>query len=150
MSDMRIVGTIREGVGRGAFFTRLDWVVEQFRQAMGFEPCPGTLNVLVQEEDHLRLTSLCENPDFELVPDSPDFCAAAVKRVRVNGIPAAIVVPSEEVRVHGAGVVEIMAECHVRDTLGLREGDSVVIEISKRADGPGSSQCETARAATRT
>ncbi len=48
---MKMAGVIQKGVGQGAFFTKLDWVIEQFEKAMGAKPFPGTLNVRLYDED---------------------------------------------------------------------------------------------------
>jgi riboflavin kinase, archaea type len=133
---MEIRGVIEQGTGQGAFFTSLDWVIEQFEKAMGFKPFPGTLNVRVSEEDLPKLEAFFAATDFELVPDNPDFCSAGVKCVQVNGIPAAVVIPSEDVRVHGNDVMEIMAGCHIKKALNLNDGDRVTIgEMNPGSDG---------------
>ncbi len=124
---MRIRGTIETGAGRGAFFTGLDWVVDQFRRHMGFAPFPGTLNVRVIDEDADKLKSLFSRMDFEIVPENPDFCTAGFKRIGVQGLPAAAVFPSEDVRIHDRNVIEIIAGCHIKDALGLKDGDTVVL-----------------------
>ena len=65
--------------------------------------------------------------DCELVPDNPEFCSAGLKKVLINGIPAALIVPSEDVRIHGKEIVEIVADRHIKDALGLDDGDQVII-----------------------
>lgn len=128
---MNIKGTIESGAGKGAFFTSLDWVVEQCERLLGWQPFPGTLNVRLFREDVVRLAEIFSQKDLELVPDNPDFCSAALKRVRVNGIPAAIVFPSEDVRIHSRDVIEIMAECGIKEVLGLEDGDEVTVSVSR-------------------
>jgi HAD superfamily hydrolase (TIGR01509 family) len=124
---MQITGQIESGAGKGAFFTSLDWVVEQFDQAMGFKPFPGTLNVRVSSEGIDDLEALFSEKDFEIHPDNPEFCAAGFKRVWVEGIPAAAVFPSEDVRIHGKDVIEIIAGRHIKSALSLADGDEVTI-----------------------
>jgi len=124
---VRIRGIIESGAGQGAFFVGLDWVVAQFRQAMGFRPFPGTLNVRVWEDDPEHLERFFSHKDFELVPDNPDYCSASLRRIRINEIQAAAVFPSEDVRIHGRDVVEIIAGCNVKQSLGLQDGDTVII-----------------------
>lgn len=125
---MKLTGRIQSGVGQGIFFTRLDWVVAQFREAMGFAPCPGTLNVRIREEDLPRMGDFFRRKDFAVVPPTPGFCAGYFKKVLLDGIPAAAVFPAEDVRIHGGEIVEIVAGCHIKDTLRLQDGDTVVID----------------------
>jgi riboflavin kinase len=124
---MNITGVIESGAGQGAFFVGLDWVVSQFEANMGFKPFPGTLNVRVGEGDVDAAERFFSQKDFELVPDDPSFCRAWMRRLTVNGLPAAAVFPSEDVRIHDSRVIEIVAGCHVKAALSLGDGDEVTM-----------------------
>jgi riboflavin kinase, archaea type len=135
---MKLRGTIQSGIGKGSFFTGLDWVVEQFREAMGFEPFPGTLNVRIMEEDLPIIDPFFLKKDFELIPDDPQFCAASLKKVEVNGVSSAAVFPSEDVHIHGKSIIEIITYCHLKETLHLDDGDQITItEASDEPSGKG-------------
>jgi riboflavin kinase, archaea type len=125
--SMKLTGVIKKGVGQGSYFTSLDWVKEQFQKAMGFAPYPGTVNVRIDEGDLSKIGDFFARKDFEIVPTDPKFCAGLFKKVRINGIPGAAVFPSEDVRVHGKEIIEIICGCHLKDTLHLKDGDSVVV-----------------------
>ena len=129
-----IEGVVQSGAGKGAYFTRVDWVLEQCRRRLGYEPFPGTLNVRIVDRDAECLESFLEEWDVELVPDDPAFCSARVKRVVVNGVPAAVVVPEEDVRIHDRRVIEIMAPCSLKKTLGLKDGDLVTVAAIRGGD----------------
>jgi hypothetical protein len=122
---MEISGVIQRGAGKGAFFTQVDWVVRQCEQMLGFRPFPGTLNVRVIDSDIIHLRQLASGGDFELRPDDPAFCCAQVKRVCLNDIPAAVVIPCEDVRIHETCILEIISACNFKQTLGLKDGDPV-------------------------
>lgn len=124
---MKLIGVIERGVGQGSFFTSLDWVKEQFQKAMGFLPYPGTLNVRVCKEDLTKMADFFLNKDFEIIPIDPKFCAGSFKKVRINGIPGAAVFPSEDVRIHGKEIIEIISGCHIKETLHLKDGDPVEV-----------------------
>jgi riboflavin kinase, archaea type len=124
---MKICGTIQSGMGKGAFFIQVDWVVKQCKDMLGYKPFPGTLNVRVCDEDLNKLEKFLESIDYILLPDDPAFCTARVKKVMLNDIPAAIVLPGEDVRVHENSVIEIIASMCIKDGLGLEDGDSVMI-----------------------
>lgn len=124
---MKINGTIQSGVGKGAFFTQVDWVVKQCEDLLGYRPFPGTLNVHVCDEDIDKLEKFFKTTDCVLTPDDPKFCAANVKKIKINDVPAAIVLPSEDVRVHENRVMEIIASCSLKEALGLDDGDDVTI-----------------------
>ncbi len=124
---MEISGTIESGAGKGAYFTQVDWVVQQCREKLDLTPYPGTLNVRIEEETVQGLTEFLRMGDAELIPEDPSFCAARVKKVTVNGIPAAVVLPEEEARIHDKRTIELIAACCLKKRLGLRDGDGVVI-----------------------
>lgn len=126
-NKIEIVGVIQSGVGQGAYFTTVDWVVAQCKTRLGYEPFPGTLNVSVRSRDVKRLDHLYQKTDFKLVPDDPNFCAARVTKIMLNGIPAALVLPSEDVRVHENRVVEIISSCRLKEALDAADGDEVTI-----------------------
>jgi riboflavin kinase len=129
---MKVFGIIQSGVGKGAHFTRLEWVMNQCERILGYRPFPGTLNVCVVDEDVPVLDRFLQNADLELIPDDPAFCAARVKKVMVNHIPGALVLPSEDVRIHANRVVEIIASCSLKDALGLHDGDRVTLSSESR------------------
>lgn len=124
---MEIKGVIQSGAGKGAYFTQVDWVVKQCKSMLGMTPFPGTLNVQVQAEDSSKLSEFLLQTDFELIPDDPTFCAARVKKVNVNGVPAAVVLPGEDVRIHNNRTIELIASCSLKERLGLEDGDAVTI-----------------------
>lgn len=118
---------VQSGVGKGAFFTQLDWVVKQCEDVLGFRPFPGTLNVLVGEKDLGDVDRFLSSTDGELVPDDPKFCAARIKKVWVNDVAAAVVLPNKDVRVHERCVVEVIASQSLKDLLGIGDGDKVTL-----------------------
>jgi riboflavin kinase, archaea type len=125
--SMKLRGVIQKGVGQGSFFTSLPWVKEQFQKAMGFPPYPGTVNVRISEEDLSRMEHFFSTKDFEIVPSDPKFCSGSFKKIYIDGIPGAAVFPSEDVKVHGKEIIEIVCGCHIKDTLRLKDGDPVLI-----------------------
>jgi riboflavin kinase len=124
---MEITGVIHSGAGKGAFFTQVQWVVNQCEQMLGYKPYPGTLNIHVLEGHLSVLPTLFQKSDFELIPDDPAFCSAQVRKVTVNGVPGAVILPSEEVRIHGTNVLEVIASCGLKEALGLDDGDQVTV-----------------------
>ena len=124
---MEISGIVQSGAGKGAYFTQLEWVVKQCEEMLGYQPFPGTLNVRVVDEDLPGLSRFLQDADLELIPDDPSFCAARVKKVMVNRIPAALVLPGEDVRIHENRVIELIASFNLKDSLGLEDGDRITV-----------------------
>jgi CTP-dependent riboflavin kinase len=120
-----ISGMVQSGIGKGCFFTSVDWVVRQCKDKLGYAPFPGTLNVRVCDEDLPKLAHFLAQTDTALVPSDKTFCSAPLKKIEVSGISAAIVLPSEDVRVHDQCILEIISPCSFKQSLGLKDGDRV-------------------------
>ena len=127
-------GRIVSGRGEAAFFTGLGWVVEQCRAKLGFAPAPGTLNLLVEKTVGERLAN-CRN-GYELSSPDPAFCSARVLPATVEGLPAAVIVPEEKVRVHDATIIEILAPVNLRQALKRQENDPVTVSLTACEDNP--------------
>ncbi|BBO84350.1 hypothetical protein DSCO28_49160 [Desulfosarcina ovata subsp. sediminis] len=124
---MTISGRIQSGVGKGSFFTSLDWVVQQCEDKLGYAPFPGTLNIRVRDEDVPKLQHFLAKTDAELVPEDRSFCAAPVKKVMIKGVPAAVVLPAEDVRIHEDRILEIISPHSFKQSFGLHDGDQISI-----------------------
>jgi len=129
-SKLIIAGKIISGAGQGAFFTQLDWVQEQCLEKLGFKPYPGTLNIQIHEEMVPVIETLPQEQIIELIPPDSNFCSGKVFPVVVEGLPAAVVLPEEDVRVHGKNIIEIISNVRLKDALGLKDGDSITIMIN--------------------
>ncbi|GAB6905411.1 putative CTP-dependent riboflavin kinase [Desulfosarcina cetonica] len=126
-TTMTISGSIQSGIGKGGYFTSVDWVVQQCRDKLGYAPFPGTLNIRVRDEDMDKLERFLAKTDAELVPDSSTFCAAPLKKVTIKGVPAAVVLPAENVRVHENRILEIISPRSFKQSFGLKDGDQISV-----------------------
>ena len=127
MNIMKLTGRVVAGAKQAAFFTQLDWVVEQCAEKLGFKPFPGTLNLEIIAEDLDLMHQLKHKKGVELQPADPQFCAATVLPVDIAGHSGAVVVPAEEVNIHKENIVEIMSGERLRSALNIEDGDLVTI-----------------------
>jgi CTP-dependent riboflavin kinase len=135
---VRLTGTLRRGLGEAAGFTGLDWVRRAFRDRLGIDPYPGTVNLALETEAaRAAWAELRRNTPVVIHPPDPAFCDAHCYRARVNragagadgaSVAAAIVIP--QVPDYPADQVELIAAVAVRDALGLRDGDAVTVEVA--------------------
>jgi HAD superfamily hydrolase (TIGR01509 family) len=121
-------GRLTTGRGEAAGFTCLDWVRDQFLTNLGIDPYPGTVNLVVDTEaDRNNWSALQSRPGIVIDPPDARWCRARCYPVRLDGsLPAAIVLP--EVPGYEPGRVEITAALPLRQTLGIADGDRVVVE----------------------
>jgi CTP-dependent riboflavin kinase len=124
-----ISGTVVTGTKRAAFFTQLEWVKTQCLTLLGFEPYPGTFNIQLTEQGRQVLAELQELPGVPLVPPDGAYCQSLVYPVQIETIPGAIIMPEESVRIHGTGIVEILAPVSLREALNVQDGDRVSFTV---------------------
>jgi CTP-dependent riboflavin kinase len=124
-------GKVVSGVRKAAYFTQLDWVQEQCKEKLGFKPYPGTLNVEISEESLPVVEALQREQGIELNPPDTEFCAARAMLLSVGSVAAAIIIPAEDVRVHGKNIVEVISPLRLKDALQVKDGDSLTLIVKK-------------------
>lgn len=124
-------GKVVSGVRKAAYFTQLDWVQEQCMEKLGFRPYPGTLNVEMSEESLPIIEALQKEQGIELIPPSSEFCAAKAMLLSVGSVSGAIIIPSEDVRVHGKNIVEVISPLRLKEALQVDDGDSLTLIVKK-------------------
>jgi CTP-dependent riboflavin kinase len=131
MSGEKILGRFATGRGRGTHFTRLEWARQQFMDKLGIDPFPGTINLIVENEESIKIWErLKATPGIRIDnPNAgPDDCDARCYPVSIDGqIEAAIVVP--EVAGYSPVKIEIIAAIGIRDALDIDDGESIRLEI---------------------
>ncbi|MEE8333276.1 MAG: DUF120 domain-containing protein [Alphaproteobacteria bacterium] len=117
------------GLGEAAGFTSLDWARSAFRDAVGIDPYPGTVNLVPRSQAaRADWDAVRAGPGIALPSPRADWCDARLYRARIGGqIDAAIVVP--EIDSYPTDQIELIAEVGVRSALGLTDGDLVSIEV---------------------
>ena len=132
MNDpLKITGKIVGGAKQGAFFTQLDWVQQQCLDKLGFAPWPGTLNLEIPMDRVAVIEELMVKEGMELVSPDSNYCSGHVFPVSIEGIPAAIVLPAEDVRVHAKNIVEIISPEMLKESLNVKDGDWVTFAIDR-------------------
>ena len=68
---------------------------------------------------------------IELVSPDSNYCSGHVIPVSIEGLPAAVVIPAEDVRMHQKNIIEIISPKMLKDTLDVKDGDQVNITINR-------------------
>ena len=129
MVRQTITGVLATGLGEAAGFTSLVWARDAFRDRLGIDVFPGTVNVMVTSDQDRAAWRLVKSwKGIVLPPPRPDWCNSRCYHARIDDrIDAAIVLP--EIDSYPEDQIELIASVGVRDTLGLKDGDPVVIDI---------------------
>jgi riboflavin kinase len=144
-------GSVTGGMGEGRHYITLSGYAEQFRERLGYDPFPGTLNVDLTEESVRRRGEMA---GIDAVPidawegDDRTYGAATCYGVtlvagdeRYDEVHA--IVPDRTH--HDDDQLELIAPDRLRDALDLADGDAVEVRVepTSRADEPGSVAAET-------
>jgi len=130
--SLELEGNILTGLGEGQYYVNIPGYRKQFEEKLFFSPFPGTLNIKISGNSLTVLNRLLELPAVQIEgfhDGKRTFGGGRCYSVSVRGIEAAVVVPE---RTHyPSDLIEIIAPVKLRDTLSLKDGDSVVIQIKK-------------------
>jgi len=125
---MRVSGTIVSGKGDGSRFTELDWVKKQFVEKIGFDPFPGTLNVLLKDATNRDILEVNKERTVAIEPPDESYCKGIALRMTISGtVIGAIIVP--EVPGYSLDLLEIVAPMNLRGRLHLKDGDTITLEF---------------------
>jgi len=129
-----LTGEVVTGVKKAAYFTQLNWVQEQCMEKLGFQPYPGTLNLNIVGDDLPVIEELQKEEGVKLIPPDPEFCTARVLSVALGAVRGAIIIPAEDVKVHGKHIIEVMAPVKLRDAFNVNDGNSLTLIIERSGD----------------
>jgi riboflavin kinase len=125
---MHFTGLVVSGAGQGAHFVTLAWVTRELKRLLSFRPFPGTLNLRVPAS--LREALFSQRAHFLRIADpAAPGCPGYLERVslQANGIRyenAWLILPEQSMH---QDVLEIIAAESLRESLDLKEGQSVEI-----------------------
>jgi len=133
-------GWVTGGMGEGRHYISLPGYMEQFRERLGYEPFPGTLNVeldagSVRARPELRAMESEATPidgwEDEDRTFGPATCYAARVEAGDRTYDGAHVIVPERTH-HDESQLELIAPEKLRDALDLSDGDEVTVRVGGR------------------
>ncbi|MEM1626236.1 MAG: DUF120 domain-containing protein [Sulfolobaceae archaeon] len=129
---LTIKGKVVSGLGEGRIFLSIPYYIESFKRILGFEPYPGTLNVLIYDKLSLQNRILLDVSRYLFIPEYRDkdrvLGAVKVYPASINGVtPAAVVIPLRTT--HPKSIIEVISPYKLREKLNLEDGSEVMIEV---------------------
>ena len=140
-TDQKVVlgGTVEEGEGEARGFITLSGYMDQFKEELGYEPYPGTLNIgleaeSVEDRKQIQRWEPITIDGWESDGRSfgPVFCLPATvqtEKQSENYEQTHIIYP--ERTDHDLSTVELLAPVRLRERLSLSTGGQVVIKAQK-------------------
>lgn len=139
--DVTLSGRVTSGMGEGRHYITLSGYMRQFRERLGYEPFPGTLNVELDSES-TRLRGTLAALDAVAIDgwedDDRTFGPATCYPARIvtgekSYQTAHAIIPKRTH--HDQSQMELIAPDRLRDVLGLE--DDQQIDVRFGAAGPG-------------
>jgi riboflavin kinase len=135
---VELVGTVTSGMGEGRHYITLPGYMEQFREKLGYEPFPGTLNVDLTPESvrsRARLDTFepitIEGWEAEDRTYGPAYCYPASISTGGRAYDDAHVIAPERTH-HGDDHLELIAPDELREELSLDDGTEVSVRVSEQ------------------
>jgi len=134
--EIELGGKVFKGLGEGAYYVSLEHYRKEFLRKLGFDPFPGTLNLLLDRESvkKRRVLELLPGIEIEGFKDGlREYCSAkAFKAFIANKVKGAVLLIE---RTHyGPDVLEIISPYNLRKLLNLKDGDYVTVRVLLRND----------------
>ncbi|MCI4368188.1 MAG: DUF120 domain-containing protein [Thermoplasmata archaeon] len=127
----RFAGAVASGLGEGRYYLSQPGYVIQFASKLGYEPYPGTLNVRVGEKEMQRVGAVrhwngIRIDGFE--SGGRTFGGASCYPAKLRSALGHLIIPD---RTHHRDVVELIAPERLRDSLSLKDGDVVDVDVEE-------------------
>ena len=127
MGGKNIVGIVTSGLGKGAVFVSIDYYKTMIKKKLGFEPYPGTLNLIVDKNHSDLLKDIIPIRIRGFKKDDKIFGGVSCYKIRINGINAALIVP--DLTEHEENNIEIVAQVNLKSELKIKDGNKVTVEL---------------------
>jgi riboflavin kinase len=125
-----IEGRLVTGLGEGAYY--VDVYSNRLREALGFKPYMGTLNVKVTDEESRRAVGRMKNSPPLVVRGfrhkGRTFGDVICYRVRINDKIEAAIVMAQRTH-HSEDILEVIAPFNIRKALNINDDDSVALTV---------------------
>ena len=126
MTNTKLEGIVFTGEGNGKKYLALPWVKKQFEEKLGYSPFLGTLNLKLTGESVKHKEILLKVEPTVICP-AEGYCVGLLFKASINGWACAVIVP--QVKGYPENVMEVIAQVNLRETLKLKEGDTVAVSV---------------------
>lgn len=121
-------GKLVTGLGEGQYYISLEGYRRQFREKLGFDPYPGTLNIKLDANSiDVRKTISADIKISGFTAHNRTFGSGTCFNVRISEIKGAVITPE---RTHyPEDIIEVIAPVNLRHYLGIDDGSTVDVEV---------------------
>ncbi len=128
--QIELVGQVVSGLGEGSYYMGKEGYQKQFKEKLGFEPYPGTLDLKLKSgslrlKERLEIETGIKIEGFST--EERSFGAAKCFPSKIKGVESAIVLPFRTH--HEEDILEIISPVKLREKFDLEEGDELEVEV---------------------
>ena len=123
---IEVAGIVFTGQGEGRKYVELEWVKQQVKEKLGFDPYPGTLNLRLNKENVKRRVLLERGAELR-VCHSEGYCTGLLFKASLDGVACGVVIP--QVEDYPEKVLELVAPVNLKQKLQLRDGDLITVTV---------------------
>jgi riboflavin kinase len=124
-------GEVVSGLGEGGYYVTLPGYFRQFKEKLGIEPYPGTLNLKLRKGEDIKARHMLQEAGGLEVEGFEEggrtFGPVRVYRADIGGIEGAFIIPRRTH--HGIDTIELIAPVKIRDRLKLKDGSVLTVRI---------------------
>lgn len=133
-ATMDFEGNVSSGMGEGAYYMSLEGYRRQFREKLGYEPYPGTLNVRLTDQIYM-------NGRLELGKHSSIFINGFSDGTRTYGWVKCYRATINDIAIDNAAVLvlerthyddsmlEVIAPISIKQAAGIKNGDRIKVQV---------------------
>jgi riboflavin kinase len=129
---LQLHGKVFTGLGEGAYYVSLRGYRRQFLSRLGFDPYPGTLNIRLGSPPDRRLRRDLDRRSSIRIEGFEDghrtYGWAKTYPAEVEGKLNGAVIILERTH-YDDSVLEVIAPVNIRETLNLKDGDPVSVNV---------------------
>jgi riboflavin kinase, archaea type len=130
-AKIHFTGKVASGLGEGRYYLSQPGYVVQFTERLGYAPYPGTLNVRLTGDAMRKVALVAHWSGLRIdgfQTSGRTFGGATCFPARMNGRACHLIHPD---RSHYKDVVEFVAPDCLREALGLKDTDTVTIDLEE-------------------
>jgi len=128
--EVKLEGRVFTGLSEGAYYLQIPYYLKQFEEKLGFKPYPGTLNIRLMNKDSIMNRILLEKAADIKIEGFSDgrrtYGGARCILAKLNDREDVAIIFIERTH-YGEDVIELVAPMHLREKLGLKDGDKVYV-----------------------
>jgi riboflavin kinase len=127
-------GIVVSGMGEGAYYMSLDGYRKQFKERLGFEPYPGTLNVKLVDQIFMNAKREIDKYNSVFIDGFSDstrtygWVKCYIANINNGAIKNAAVLILERTH-YDESMLEVIAPVSLKDSAGIHNGDKINLKV---------------------